>query len=988
MPLLRSAFRPLIGFVALVCLLASVPAAAFQMPDNFNDRYEVRLPMVDQQAAAEFAGLTASRNVETTLQNRYGGSWNVHRWNAHTGTPAWVYGTAVRKSGGIGSSAELARVAKSVLQENADVLRADVENLSLSYTPRAGNKWAAHFQQTWEGYEVWQGKVRMVFHENGNLMVMGSDVHPFIELDPRPNLSAGAAADAARQDLPYQPGLGDSYQVEPELLVLPVRTTENSVEYHLVYRVSVRTSEPLGDWITHVDAHTGDIVWRYNNIHFDYVGDAHSSVQEHTLCNGSSDLPAAYLNLNVSGVGATTTDAAGQWSLPGGGATATVSATLQGPWVRVYNQNGVEAQFSGTATADVPFTLNWSDLNARQDERDVFEAINRVHEIFQRFDPDFGYVNQPINAYINRNDGYCPGNAWWDGTINFCAAGGEYNNTGELQQVAEHEFGHGIQDFIMGGWQGNEGLGEGNSDVMGILLTQESIIGRGFYAGNCVSGIRDADNTLQYPSDLNGSVHHDGQLISGFHWDTMQLLQAAYGEDEGTMIIARTWHEGRVLLQPANQPDQVFATFTADDDNGDLDDGTPHHEYFAVGAENHNYDVPEILVGMFVYHDGAPYQTATAGGTEIRCTGASLGGGEVDASSFVVSYAVDGGAAMDVTMTADGEEFVGTVPSQSLGSVVRYQITARNSLGDVGASPRNAPESLHYYETGTGFSDEMELETAWIAGVAGDNAGTGTWERGVPSGTDYNGTVVQLGADHTPTPGVRCWVTGASGSSAGDNDVDGGKTTLLSPMFDLSGGQDIQISYWRYYTNNVGNAPNEDYWDVDISNDGGQTWSVVEHTLSSNTTWQQVTIDLADHFADPGLVQLRFVASDEGDGSLVEALVDDFTLVGSFLDPTGVDDTLPGLELSFDLAQNHPNPFNPQTQVSFSLDRAGLATLRVFDTRGRLVRTLVNEDLAAGQHEITWSGDDQHGRPVASGVYFYRLESGGQQAGRRMLLVK
>ena len=55
-----------------------------------------------------------------------------------------------------------------------------------------------------------------------------------------------------------------------------------------------------------------------------------------------------------------------------------------------------------------------------------------------------------------------------------------------MQQVVEHEFGHGIQDAIMGGWQGNEGLGEGNSDVVGILLTQESIIGRGFYLGNCV----------------------------------------------------------------------------------------------------------------------------------------------------------------------------------------------------------------------------------------------------------------------------------------------------------------------------------------------------------------------------------------------------------------------------------------------------------------------------------------------------------------------
>ncbi|MEZ4386747.1 MAG: FlgD immunoglobulin-like domain containing protein [Candidatus Krumholzibacteriia bacterium] len=988
MRLFRIAPRTVLGLGALLALLVAVPATAFQTPDNFLDRYEVRLPIIDQQAAPGFAGLTASRNVETTLAQRYGGAWHVQTWNAHTGTPRWVYGTPVAKAAGIRNVDQLAAAAKQVVRENMDVLRADPDELVLVHTPHAGDKWAAHLQQTWHGYDVYAGKVRLVFHESGNLMLMGSDVYPAIELDPHPTLSAGAAADIARADLPFQPELGDSYQVAPELMVLPVRLTENTVEYHLVYRVVVETAEPLGSWITHVDAHSGEVVWRYNNIHFDFLGDAASEIQEHTLCNPDAVFPAGYLNLNVSGVGATTTDADGAWSVAGGGATASITATLQGPYVRVYNQNGSSAQFAGTATANVPYTLSWDDLNARQDERDTFDAINRVHEFFQLFDPDFYYVNQPINAYINRTDGYCPGNAWWNGTINFCAAGGSYNNTGELQQVVEHEFGHGIQDALLGGTQGNEGLGEGNSDVMGVLLTQESVIGRGFYVGNCVSGIRDADNTLQYPQDLQGEVHWDGQIILGFHWDAMQLLQAAYGRDEGTLITARTWHEGRMLLQPTNQPDQVFATFVADDDNGNLDDGTPHHAMFAEAAANHNYTAPEILVGLFVYHRGAPYQTASVGSTEIRCTAQSLGGGEVDASSFVVDYRIDGGAFQQTAMTDDGDGFVATIPNQPYGTVVEYYISGRNTLGDVGTSPRNAPDALHYYETNDSFEDQMETATGWTAGAPDDNASTGLWARGIPQATNSGGTPVQLGADHTPAPGVACWVTDPlAGASVGAGDVDGGKTTLFSPVFDLTGGSDISIRYWRYYTNDVGNAPNQDYWDVDISNDGGQTWTSVEHTLLSDATWQLVTFDLDQYFATPGLVQLRFVADDSGDGSLVEAMVDDFSLVGSFLDPTGVDD-LPGIELSFDLAQNHPNPFNPITTVAFSLERAGLASLRVFDTRGRLVRTLVHEDLGAGQHEVTWRGDDQQGRPVASGVYFYRLEAGDQRASKRMLLVK
>jgi len=984
----RPFIRTVLGLGALLTLLVAGPAAAFQTPDNFLDRYEVRLPMIDQQAAPQFAGLAASRNVEATLQQRYGGAWRVHIWNAHTSTPRWVYGTPVAKAAGIRNADQLAAAAKQVVRENMDVLRVDPDELTLVHTPQAGDKWAAHLQQTWEGYEVWQAKVRMVFHEDGNLMVMGSDAHPSIELDPRPSLTAGAAADAARLGLPFQPELGDSYHVAPELLVLPVRTSENTVQYHLVYRVVVSTADPLGSWITHVDAHNGDIVWRYNNIHFDFVGDAQQEIQEHTWCNEDAMFPAPYLNLNVSGAGTTTTDADGNWSIAGGGATATVTGTLQGPHVRVYNVNGSSAQFSGVATADEPYTVTWDDLNARQDERDVFEAVNRLHTFFQLFDGDFYYVNQPISAYVNRSDGYCPGNAWWNGTINFCAAGGSYANTGELQQVVEHEFGHGIQDAIMGGWQGNEGLGEANSDFIGILLTQESIIGRGFYAGNCVSGIRDADNTLQYPQDLNGSVHHDGQILAGFHWDAMQILQGQYGQDEGTLISARNWHEGRMLLQPANQPDQVFATFVADDDNGNLDDGTPNHAAFAQAAANHNYNAPEILVGLFVYHDGTPYQTSSVGSTEVRCTAQSLGGGEVDPSTFVLEYRVDGGAFQQTSMSADGEEFVASIPGQSYGAVVEYFISGRNSLGSLGTSPRSAPDALHYYETNDSFEDQMETATGWTAGAPDDNATTGLWERGIPQGTSYNGTPVQLGYDHTPAPGVACWVTGAaSGGSAGANDVDGGRTTLFSPVFDLTGGSDISISYWRYYTNEHGNAPSQDDWRVDVSNDGGQTWAEVENTHLSDADWQQVVFDLDQYFATPGLVQLRFIADDSGEGSLVEAMVDDFVLMGTFLDPTAVDG-LPELTLSFDLAQNQPNPFNPVTKVAFSLERAGRASLQVFDTRGRLVRTLVNEDLGAGQHEVMWRGDDQQGRAVASGVYFYRLESGDQQASKRMLLVK
>ncbi len=76
---------------------------------------------------------------------------------------------------------------------------------------------------------------------------------------------------------------------------------------------------------------------------------------------------------------------------------------------------------------------------------------------------------------------------------------------------------------------------------------------------------------------------------------------------------------------------------------------------------------------------------------------------------------------------------------------------------------------------------------------------------------------------------------------------------------------------------------------------------------------------------------------------------------------------------AFALNQNAPNPFNPSTTISFSLPEAGTATLGIYSVNGQLVRTLVDDELSAGTHEIVWNGLDASGRDAASGVYLYRL---------------
>lgn len=88
------------------------------------------------------------------------------------------------------------------------------------------------------------------------------------------------------------------------------------------------------------------------------------------------------------------------------------------------------------------------------------------------------------------------------------------------------------------------------------------------------------------------------------------------------------------------------------------------------------------------------------------------------------------------------------------------------------------------------------------------------------------------------------------------------------------------------------------------------------------------------------------------------------------------------------LGQNYPNPFNPTTSIKFNIPKAGDVNLNVYNVKGQHVKTLVSGKMAAGEHTVTWSGNDKNERSVASGIYFYKLETNGKSEMKKMLLMK
>ena len=249
-------------------------------------------------------------------------------------------------------------------------------------------------------------------------------------------------------------------------------------------------------------------------------------------------------------------------------------------------------------------------------------------------------------------------------------------------------------------------------------------------------------------------------------------------------------------------------------------------------------------------------------------------------SSGLLHYRYSAGAFQTAALTAlGGTLYQATLPAPSCADTPQFYVSAQGNGGTTVNSPNNAPTGTYTALVGTVttvFADDFETDKGWTVGDTGDNATTGLWTR-----NDPQGTAAQPEDDHTPAPGVNCWVTDyRAGTSIGDYDVDNGKTTLKSPTFSLAGLADATVSYWRWYSNNQGADPNNDTFPIDISNDGGSTWTRVETVgptgAEAGGGWYYHEFQVASFVTPTAQMKMRFVAADLNAGSIVEAAVDDF----------------------------------------------------------------------------------------------------------------
>ncbi len=302
---------------------------------------------------------------------------------------------------------------------------------------------------------------------------------------------------------------------------------------------------------------------------------------------------------------------------------------------------------------------------------------------------------------------------------------------------------------------------------------------------------------------------------------------------------------------------------------------------------------PELLIGsdlqsgLFVWWQGAPKldfvfpsgvaEQISPAGQDLVLQIQELSAGDLQSGTAMLHYDVGAGPVSVPLTSLGGNDWSATFPAQACGTAVSYYVTAESTDGITWSSPQGCGAIGTYqavYATGsnTVVAQDFEVPAGWTSGAAGDNATTGIWTRANPIGT-----AAQPEDDNTPDPGTQCWFTGqgSPGGSIGENDVDNGRTTLVSPVLDLSAQSNPVIRYARWYVNS-GNTAVDDVFRVDVTNDGS-SWVNVE-TLGGSQSggWSQHTFAVADFVAPSATVQVRFIAEDVGSGSIVEAAIDDF----------------------------------------------------------------------------------------------------------------
>ena len=680
----------------------------------------------------------------------------------------------------------LDKAVRGFLGRHEDLLGVTVRELRLRNARNDARSGIAYveYDRVVDGVPVWGAGVRATL-KYGNLVLLNVDTYP-----DAPHLGAASIPSAEALSVAMDEGpapLADHREGSARLVLLPLPVA-NDVAWHLAWEVRTRTEDPPGKWVSFVDAQDGTLLHVYNEVRF-LDGVVQGVHDTRTVDGRTSTSPMPLISVRPSSGSTVTADDAGLFSI----GTNDGTVALRGSWLTVNNEGGREGSLSFSGTTTPTFTTS----AATEAEIDTWVFLHHVKAWAEIYAPDAGIINEGFTSNVNLGD-VC--NAYYDGSVNFFQAGGGCNNSGRIADVAYHEWGHGLHytSLLAGTFDGS--ISEGIGDIVAAMQTLDSTVAPNF--GTDGSSIREIGADRVYPDDVVNEVHEDGLIFAGAAWDLLGNLAASYGES--ATVKGTGWGVASGLLATAIQsgptiPQSYDAYVVADDDDGDLGNGTPH--------------LCE-LVDAFSRHGLGP----TGGTALVALDHASLGNQPADAPVAVTGtitnlaptcvdftlaraelvYSTDDGGSWDVApLGVSGSGITGAFGGFPAGTVVQYYLRAQGADGTEVQLPAGGTIAPYTFYVG-------DLQEIYCERFDGGDDGGYTHE--LLSGRD------QEGADD--------WIVGTPGGMSGDpdaafsgrrvwgNDLGGGNyngayqpditNRLSSPAIDVSQHDQVIVQYRRW----------------------------------------------------------------------------------------------------------------------------------------------------------------------------------------------
>lgn len=766
---------------------------------------------------------------------------------------------------------------------------------------------AVYFKQNVQGIPVYNSRLQVLVRNDSEYpaVSIGTDLR---NVEALVGASKPEGIDRSMVDARAGDFLGSDfvYVSEPELVVYAGYDFESvPASFAYVFDAEVGTVRDLDNYQKAryiIDANSGELLRKENLVlnctHNERIASAifasatgidgvvtgaNTITSRAEACDPEVQVGMPYLAIPDSINGTVYTDYNGNATgLVGGQRTLTVD----GRYFDVNYSSGTPYTQSVTIEPGLPFNIALNPTNeSGKAAMNAYIESNVVRDFTLARNPSYPTIGNQLDWDINIGvSGSC--NAFYNGSsINFYNAGGGCNNTA-FSVIVHHEYGH---HLVSVGGSGQNEFGEGSGDVMGVLIERDSQLARGFFTNDCNSGIRNADNTCTFDSSgcssCGSAIHSCGQLISGCVWDCVAAFQdSGMTPDEANFYMGDLYvnmiplHSGGSIQQ-----DILIDILTLDDNDGNLNNGSPNYFEIAAGFAVHGFDAPELSGLDFQFPSGTPSVISPFDGVDFAMNVSGLSFQPVpNTGNLYIARSNGTVEAIAMPQVADSQYLL-SFSDIECDEAVGYYFSAEATTGDVfywpgGQTSVPSPNARFSGIGATGetisFEDDFQTDTGWtVSGAAVD----GQWDRGVPVGCDRGDPPSD--ADGS---GI-CFLTDNSSASNCNSDVDDGQTILTSPTLDASAPGSV-ISYSRWFNNVAGASPNQDTMLVQVSGDGGLSWvglEVVGPVAEADGGWYQKEFLVSTYVQNSANFRIRFIAQDTGEGSVVEAAVDGVRLLAT-----------------------------------------------------------------------------------------------------------